>query len=164
MKKLWRSGSAALLVVAVVAGGATAGTTRATKTVVFTAAYSGTATTQQTDNLVKIAASGSGKGTLLGAGKIAGKASADSSARPCVPFNGPGAMTGTSGTKLNFKVTPDAKGCGDDAGQVFSLVGHATVISATGKLKRAKGTLKFTGTYDRSSGAFTVKFTGKLTL
>ena len=35
---------------------------------------------------------------------------------------------------------------------------------ALGVLLRAKGTLKFTGTYDRSSGTFTVKFTGKLTL
>jgi len=37
------------------------------------------------------------------------------------------------------------------------------VLKGTGKLARAKGTLKMTGTFDRSSGAFTAKFTGSLT-
>jgi len=154
---------AALAAVAVVVGSAAAAPGTATRTIAFTAAYAGKATTQQTDNVVAISASGTGKGTLLGAGKITGKGTADSSVRPCTPFTGPGTMTGTAGTKLSFKVIPGSKGCGDESGQVFSLVGHATVVSATGKLKKAKGTLKFTGTYDRSNGSFNVKFTGKLT-
>ena len=72
-------------------------------------------------------------------------------------------MTGTGGTKLTFKVVSGTRGCGDEAGEVFSLTGRATVISATGKLAKAKGSLKLTGVYDRGHGTFTVKFTGTLT-
>ena len=72
------------------------------------------------------------------------------SVQPCVPWSGPGTMTGAGG-KLNFTVLSGAQGCGDEAGQVFSVVGKAKVTSATGKLAKATGTLKLTGTYDRSA-------------
>jgi hypothetical protein len=71
-------------------------------------------------------------------------------------------MSGVGGTVI-FKVIPQSGGCGDDSGQLFSITGKATVVKATGKLAKAKGTLKMTGTYDRSSGAFSVKFKGALT-
>ena len=142
-----RMTSAGLVAVAVVAVGAAAATAAThVKVIAFTATYSGQATTQQSDTTVAITANGTG----------------DSSQQPCVPFTGPGKMTGVAGTTLSFKVATGAKGCGDEAGQVFSVVGYATVTNATGKLKKAKGTLKFTGSYDRSSGDFSVKFTGKL--
>ena len=123
---------------------------------------SGTAVTKQTDSTVDITANGSGRGTLIGAGKVTGLGKADSSVRPCVPFNGAGSMKGPGGA-ITFKVTPGTAGCGDDAGQLFSITGKASVVTATGKLAKAKGTLKLTGTYDRSSGAFSVKFSGILT-
>ena len=132
------------------------------KTIPFSASYSGTVTYQQTDNIVDLSANGTGTGTLLGASKIAGTGRADTSAQPCVPFTGPGTMTGVGG-KLGFVVLSGAQGCGDETGQVFSVVGKAKVTSATGKLKKAAGTLKLTGTYDRGAGTFTVKFKGTLT-
>jgi hypothetical protein len=70
-------------------------------------------------------------------------------------------MTGKSGT-LSFKVIPTSTGCGDEGGHTFSLKRKATVTKATGKLKRAKGALRFTGFYDRDKGNFDVKFTGLL--
>jgi hypothetical protein len=70
-------------------------------------------------------------------------------------------MSGPGG-KIAFKVNPGSTSCGDDSGQLFSFTGKATVLKATGKLLKAKGTLKMTGTYDRSSGAFSVKFSGTL--
>jgi hypothetical protein len=163
VNRFWSSVAVALAAVAVVAAGAAAGTTKgAVKVVPFSASYSGSATTQQTDNTVAIAANGTGTGAPIGAGKITGKGTGDSSQRPCVPFTGTGTMTGTAGTTLTFKVTSGSNGCGDEAGEVFALVGHANVVGATGKLKKAKGTLKFTGTYNRTSGAFAVKFAGTL--
>ena len=134
----------------------------AATTVPFTAKYTGTAVTKATDNVVDITATGKGTGTLLGAGKITGIGKGDSSQQPCVPFNGTGKMSGPGGTIL-FKVNPQSSGCGDEAGMLFSVTGKATVIKATGKLAKAKGTLKMTGSYDRQSGAFSVKFSGKLT-
>ena len=141
--------------------GAFAATTVVQK-VPFTAKYTGTAVTQQTDSNVAITANGSGKGTLIGAGKVTGLGKADSSVRPCVPFNGTGSMKGPGGV-ITFKVNPGTAGCGDDAGQLFSITGKASVLKATGKLAKAKGVLKMTGTYDRSSGTFSIKFSGTLT-
>lgn len=162
MLRFWSTGVAALVAVAVVAAGATAAKAPP-KTIAFSASYSGQATTKQTDNAVDIAASGTGSGPLIGAGKITGNGTGDTSQQPCVPFTGTGSMKGAAGTAVTFKVTSGSNGCGDEAGNVFAVVGHASVVSATGKLAKAKGTLKFTGTYDRTSGNFSVKFSGKLT-
>ena len=148
----------------VVSASALAATSHSTKVIPFTATYSGTATTKVTDNVADILANGSGTGTLLGASKISGKGTGDTSAPDAgIPFQGPGSIVGTAGTKLLFNVLPTSKGIGDEGGQVFAINGKAKVTSATGKLKGAKGTLKFTGTYDRGAGTFKIKFTGSLT-
>ena len=153
--------AAAVLVVAILAPTGAAAKVKP-KTVAFTATYAGTANVQVDGNVANISANGTGKGTLLGSGSISGTGTGDSSQQPCVPFSGPGVMTGAAGTKLSFTVPAGAQGCGDEAGQVFSVVGHATVTKGTGKLLNAHGTLRFTGTYDRGAGTFSVKFTGNL--
>jgi hypothetical protein len=133
------------------------------KTFVFTGKYKGTATTKVTDNVVDIAATGAGTGSFIGAGKITGVGKGDSSdPQNCVPFNGPGKMTGASGT-ISFKALPTSKACGDEAGKAFAVTGKAQVLSATGKLAKTKGTLKFTGHYNRDTGDFDVTFKGTLT-
>jgi hypothetical protein len=157
MKRLSLAAAMALLVLTVAAAVAAA----ATKPVAFIGSYKGTATTTQTDNVVNINAKGTGTGTLIGVGKITGIGTGDSSQRPCIPFTGTGSMKGLRGTVI-FRVIPGASSCGDDAGQFFTFTGKAAVLKATGKLLKAKGTLKLSGTYDRSSGAFTVKFKGTL--
>lgn len=156
MKKALATAAAALLVLAVAAAAVAA-----KKPVAFTAKYTGTAVTQQNDNIVNITANGTGTATALGAGKVTGTGTGDSSVRPCVPFTGTGSMTGTAGV-LQFKVIPGSAGCGDQEGQVFSITGKATVVKATGKLAKVAGTLRLSGTYDRSNGAFSVKFSGSL--
>lgn len=132
------------------------------KTIAFSATYKGKAVVKVTDDVADISANGTGTGKVIGAGKIAGKGKGDASARPCVPFTGLGTMTGAGGTKLTFKVVSGTKGCGDEEGQLFSISGRATVVSATGKLAKAKGSLKLTGLYNRGAGTFSVKFTGTL--
>ncbi len=152
-----------LVTVAVAAlAAATAASALPVKTVPFTAKYSGQASTKVDNNIADISATGTGTGTLIGAGKITGTGTGDSSQQPCVPFGGLGKMTGTAGTTITFKVLSTSQGCGDEGGHVFSLKGYATVLKATGKLAKAKGTLKFTGVYDRDGGTFSVKFTGTL--
>ena len=140
---------------------ATSAFAAATKAIPFTAKYSGQASTNVTGNTVAILANGTGKGTLIGAGKITGAGSGDSSQQPCVPFGGTGKMTGTGGT-ISFKLVTGASGCGDEGGHTFSVTGHAVVLKATGKLAKAKGTLKFTGVYSHDDGTFSVKFAGTL--
>jgi hypothetical protein len=146
---------------ALVAGSAVAGTTA--KKLPFTAKYTGTAVTKVTNNIAAISATGTGTGTFVGKSTITGLGSGDTSQQPCVPFTGTGLIKGTGTTKLSFKVTPGSSSCGDEKGESFAISGHATVIKGTGKLAKAKGILKMTGTYDHTSGAFSVKFFGTLT-
>ncbi|HEY6055889.1 MAG TPA: hypothetical protein VIU86_18305 [Gaiellaceae bacterium] len=162
MQKLRTASAVAAAGVAavLVAGSALAGTT-VKKPIAFAASYSGTAAVKVADNVANISANGSGKGLLIGSGKITGTGTGDSSQQPCVPFTGPGKITGAKGT-IAFTVLTGSTGCGDEGGQVFSISGKAKVTKATGTLVKATGTLKFTGTYDRGSGAFSVKFKGTL--
>lgn len=131
------------------------------KTVLFTAKYAGQASTKVDNNVANIQADGTGTATLIGKGKITGTGTGDASQQPCVPFGGTGKITGVKGV-ITFKVASTSSGCGDEGGHVFALKGTATVLKATGALAKAKGTLKFTGIYDRDGGTFTVKFTGSL--
>jgi hypothetical protein len=131
------------------------------KKIAFTGSYSGQASTQVNGNTATIAANGTGKGKLIGAGTITGSGSADSSQQPCPPFGGIGTIKGAKGV-IKFKVVTGAKGCGDDGGHVFSLVGYLAVTKATGALAKAKGQIRFTGTYDRDAGTFSIKLTGTL--
>ena len=140
---------------------ATAASALAPKTIPFTAKYDGQASTNVNGTTATISATGTGLASLIGAGKLTGNGTGDSSQQPCVPFAGKGVMTGRLGT-ITFTVPNASKGCGDEGGHVFSLVGTATVLKATGKLAKAKGNLRFTGVYDRDGGTFNVKFTGFL--
>lgn len=129
--------------------------------IAFTGSYSGQAATKTDGDTTSISANGTGTGKLIGAGTIAGAGTADSSQQPCPPFGGTGSIKGAKGTIL-FKVVSGAKGCGDDGGHNFSLVGYLAVTKATGALAKAKGQLRFTGYYDRDAGTFQIKLRGTL--
>jgi hypothetical protein len=158
--KKFRYSMLAAVVVALTA--VTASSALVAKPILITGKYSGQASTQVNGNTATIAATGTGKATLLGAGKIIGHGTGDSSQQPCVPFVGTGKITGTAGTTITFKLTPGASGCGDEGGHNFSITAHLTVVKATGKLAKAKGTLKLTGLYNHDDGTFTIKLTGTL--
>lgn len=160
--KTFRHSTITLVAVVVAALTVTSALAATSKNIPFTASYSGQASTNVSGNTVAILANGTGKGTLIGAGKITGAGTGDSSQQPCVPFGGTGKMTGTAGTTITFKLVPGASGCGDEGGHTFTVSGHATVLKATGKLLKAKGTLKFTGVFSHDDGSFSVKFTGTL--
>jgi hypothetical protein len=149
-----------LLALAAVSVAATAGAATK-KPIAFVGKYAGNATTQANDNVVTINAKGTGKGNVVGAGAVTGKGTADSSQRPCVPFAGTGTITGPGGV-ITFKMNPSSVGCGDQDGQVFSIQAKAAVLKGTKKFAKYSGILKVTGTFDRSSGDFSVKFSGTL--
>lgn len=147
----------------ILAGAAFAGTAAKPKVVPFTASYAGNAAVKVTDNVADISANGTGKASVVGASKVSGTGTGDTSAPPCIPWGGTGTIAGPKGN-LTFKMTSGTQGCGDEAGQLFSIVGRAAVVKGTGVFKKAKGTFKVTGTYDRGGGKFAVKFNGKLTV
>lgn len=158
----------AAAVTAVTASSALAGTSGSTKIVPFTATYAGAAVVKVTDQVADISTAGAGKGTPIGVSKISGKGTGDAAARPCVPFAGTGSIVGLKGlmkgAKINFKMASGSAGCGDEAGEVFSVTGRAIVTGGAGAFKKAKGTLKLTGLYDRTKGTFAIKLAGKLTV
>ena len=140
----------------------TASSALVAKPILITGKYSGQASTLINGSTVTIAATGAGKATLLGTGKITGHGTGDSSQQPCVPFGGTGKITGTAGTTITYKLAPGASSCGDEGGHNFSVTAHLTVVKATGKLAKAKGTLKLTGSFNHDDGTFTIKLTGTL--
>lgn len=162
MQKARAAAIVVLAAIAVLALAATAVAATPKKTV-LKASYSGKAVVTVTDNVADIKADGTGSGNVIGAGKITGAGIGDAAQQPCVPFTGTGTITGTAGTKLGFKVLAGSNGCGDEAGEIFSVTARATVTSAAGKFAKAKGSLKITGTYDKNAGTFAVKVNGTLT-
>ena len=149
--------------IAVVAA-VTAGSALAKNSIViaFTGTYAGQTSTQVNGNVATISAHGTGKGTLIGAGSITGQGTGDTSQQPCIPFGGTGTIKGAAGT-IAFKLLSGASSCGDEGGHNFAITAHLTVLKATGKLAKAKGTLKMTGSYSHDDGSFSVKVFGKLT-
>jgi hypothetical protein len=151
-----------VLVLVVALATALAATASSTKKIAFAGTYSGQASTLVSGGTVTISAKGNGSGTLIGAGAIAAAGTGDSTQQPCVPFGGTGTITGKSGT-IAFKASPGATGCGDEGGHNFTVKVYLSVVKATGKLAKAKGTLRAIGTYNRDDGSFQVKLTGTLT-
>jgi hypothetical protein len=140
---------------------ATSAVAAPTKSIPISGTFAGTASTKVDGNTATIAANGTGKLSVLGAGKIVGNGTGDSSQQPCVPFAGTGTITGAGGV-ITYKVPTGASGCGDEGGHVFSVKGVLQVVKATGKLAKAKGSIRFTGVYSRDDGTFNVKLAGTL--
>ncbi len=156
--------TAAVATAAVVAGSALAGGTASGKTVAFTASYTGKATVKMSGSRADISADATGSGTVVGKSKLSGKG-VGSEAEPCPLFGGLGTITAANGAKLNFTITASGgSACTDEEGKLFSLLGRATIKGGTGKYAKAKGTFKFTGSYDRGNGLFSVKLRGTLTV
>jgi hypothetical protein len=136
------------------------------KSTPFTASYSGTVTEKVNGQVVTATTKGTGKGTLIGKSTISGLVTANTSSAQdsgCAPFNGPGTIVGTGG-KMKVTVLTGSRGCAvsqDDQNSI-NVSGNVKVSGGTSKWKAAKGTLHFSGHYDRGSGAFTVKLTGTL--
>jgi hypothetical protein len=146
-----------LVVVALVAGTALA------KTSVFSASYTGMVTEKVNGQMVTAVPRGKGAGTLIGKSTLTGTVAATTADPPCSPLKGPGLLAGKAG-KLKVTLLPTARACaaGEEDRNNISFAGSAKVIGGTGKFRAAKGTLRFSGRYDRSNGAFTVKLRGTL--
>lgn len=145
----------ALAVAALVVGNALAHSTA------FSASYSGTTTEKVDGQTVTAFVKGKGTGTLVGKSTISGTVVASTANPPCSPFSGPGLIAGARG-KLKVKVLSTSRGCAasEEDKNNISFSGSAKVTGGTGKFRAAKGTLRFTGHYDRSGGTFTVKLKG----
>ena len=143
---------------------ATSALATAQSKVAFKGSYKGTVTEKVDGSNVTALANASGKGSVIGSGKLAGTVKATTANPPCSPLNGPGTISGSKG-KLKLSVTTGSRGCaaGEDDPDNISVSGTAKVTGGTGTFKKAKGSLHFSGHYDRKSGSFNVNLTGSLT-
>jgi hypothetical protein len=152
----------ATVVLAAIVAGAAFGA--AQKKITFSGSYKGTVAEKVDGSNVTALANASGKGTLVGSSKLAGTVKATTANPPCSPLNGPGTITGSKG-KLKMTVVTGSRGCaaGEDDQDNITVSGTAKVSGGTAMFKKAKGTLHFSGHYDRKGGSFNVKLTGSLT-
>ena len=136
-----------------------AGAARAASTVRFSGKYSGKASVTVKGSAIKISSvSGSGSGTD-GLNKLTGSNGSGHTSGTCGFFSGPASISGSGGS-LTLAVKSTSKGCGES--NVKSVSGSATVSGGSGKLKGAKGTLSFYGSYNKSAGSFTVTISGSV--
>jgi hypothetical protein len=151
-------------VTAALALGATvAGTALAARSVNFKGTYAGKVTEKVVGQTVTGLASGTGTGTVVGKSKLSGTVTGNTANPPCSPINGPGAITGPKGKLKVTVVNSRACGASEEDQNSITLSGTAKVNGGTVMFKKAKGSLHFSGTYDRKSGVFNVKLTGRLT-
>jgi hypothetical protein len=151
---------AAAVAAAVIPGYAPASpVAHAAKTVKFSGKYSGRASVTVKGSAIKISSvSGSGSGTDS-LTKLTGSNGTGHTSGTCGFFSGPASISGSGGS-LTLAVKSSSKGCGES--NVKSVSGSATVSSGSGKLRGAKGTLSFSGSYNKSSGSFSVTISGTL--
>jgi hypothetical protein len=129
----------------------------------FRASYTGTVTEKVDGQAVTATPRGKGTGTPIGKSTLTGIVSATTANPPCSPLNGPGTLAGTAG-KLKVKLLATSRGCAasEEDRDNISFSGSAKVTGGTGKFRAARGTLRFTGHYNRANGSFNVKLSGTL--
>jgi hypothetical protein len=134
-----------------------------TAKVAFRANFSGKAVVRVTGSQAEItSAQASGTGVPIGKATLLGKGAGNNS-DPCPLFGGPATISTAKG-KLKFAIAPTAGvACTDEEAQQFSLSGRATFKGGTRRYAKAKGSFKFAGSFNRRTGAFTVKFVGTVT-
>jgi hypothetical protein len=133
------------------------GVAHAASTVKFSGKYSGKASVTVKGSAIKISSvSGSGSGTD-GLSKLSGRNGTGHTSGTCGFFSGPASISGSGGS-LTLSVNSTSKGCGES--NVKSVSGTAKVTGGSGKLKGAKGTLSFSGSYNKSAGTFSVTISG----
>jgi hypothetical protein len=150
----------ALIIALALAVGAHAATVAA-----FRATCTGQASAVAAGSTGHASASGSCRGAVFGTGTFTGSAVGDTSHPPCVPFTGHGAIRSALGT-ITMSAPTGARGCaGGQAGAVdVAFSGTALITGGSGKFRQARGTVAFSGTYQGSSHAITIKLNGTIHL
>jgi hypothetical protein len=160
-----RFGALSLLIAGIALAAVLAGTALAAHTVAFKGSYVGKVTEKVDGQAVTALASGAGSGTVVGKGRLTGTVTSTTANPPCSPLNGPGTISGPAGKLKLTVVSTTSRGCAasEEDQDSINIAGNAKVNGGTLKYKQARGTLHFSGHYDRKSGSFNVKLTGKFT-
>ena len=154
--------SITLIAAGLAAAAVTAGAAVAASNHPFAASYTGRVTERVVDDNVTGTVAGRNTAGLAGstlAGVVKG-----SQANACSPLSGPGTIkSGKGNIKLTI-VTSKSRACAvsEDDRNHINVSGQVKVTGGTGKYAGASGLLTIKGTYNRSTGTFSVKFSGSL--
>jgi hypothetical protein len=127
----------------------------------FNASYRGHGSGDVSGTRASGSATASGRGRLIGPGTLTGSASGVFVSQTCVVFSGTATLEGTAGSIRLGAHGAQACADGTDAASV-TFSGRAQVTGGTSTFAGAHGTLSFTGTYVRASGAVTISFSGRI--
>jgi hypothetical protein len=147
-------------------------TSNVVKKVAFKGSYSGSMTflltsVASTSTAASVTSvSGKGPSTDLGSATLTGTGNVPATAASSgFHFTGSGKLVG-AGSSLTLRIKSSSGAAPENAAGTVTISGTALVVSGTGKLRGATGTLKFSGSFaisnDGVSGTQTQSFTSKL--
>jgi len=149
-------GAAAAAVLLVVASAGAA------QTQTFTASYSGTGSGYANGEKAAGVGTMSGRGRLIGRSTLKGSGLGTFTSSACVAFGGRATIKGARGS-LRLAMHSAQACASDSAADSVSFSGRASVVGGTKKFAGARGSLRFTGTYTRSTRAVSVSLRGRIT-
>jgi hypothetical protein len=133
----------------------------AAQTQVFTASYSGSGSGYVSGKKAAGGATLSGRGRPIGRSTLSGSALGDLAGSSCATFGGRATLRGDRGA-LRLAVR-GARACAQgSAGDSVSFSGRARVVGGSRAFAGARGALSFSGTYERSTGAVSISFRGRI--
>jgi hypothetical protein len=136
------------------------GAAGAAQTQTFSATYSGTASGHASGNKAFGSGTMSGRGRLIGRSTLKGFGVGTFTTSGCAAFGGRVTLKGARGS-LRLKMH-SAQACSSSSADGVSFSGRARVVGGTKEFAGAAGTLRFTGTYMRSTGAVSVSLRGRI--
>jgi hypothetical protein len=137
-------------------GAAGAGQTQA-----FSASYSGSGSGYASGKKAAGVGTMSGRGRLIGRSTLRGSGLGTFTSPTCVTFDGKATIRGARGT-LRLALTGGRACASDSAADSVSFTGSAQVVGGTKRFAGARGALRFTGTYTRSTRAVSISFRGRI--
>jgi hypothetical protein len=127
----------------------------------FSSSYSGTGSGHLSGTTVSGSATLAGHGTPIGTGTLTGSATGSFISSTCVTFDAHGTLSGPSGA-LKLSVT-GAQACATGAtAEEVAFSGHAKIVGGSATFASARGTLRFSGSYNRVTNRVTVSFRGPI--
>ena len=128
----------------------------------FSATYTGVGSGDMSGTSVSGSATLPGRGNPIGRGTLTGSGRGTFTSLVCVVFSGTATLKGRSGTvRLSAS---NARACADDSDpNHVTFSGRARVTGGTATFAGAHGTLPFKGSYDQTTKAVKISFSGRIT-
>jgi hypothetical protein len=137
------------------------GAAGAAQTQTFTASYSGTGSGYASGKKAAGVGTMSGRGRPIGRSTLKGSGLGTFTSPSCVTFDGRATIRGARGS-LRLAMRGGHACASDSAADSVSFSGRARVVGGTKKFAGARGALRFSGSYSRSTGAVTISFRGRI--